>query len=672
MDFGIIEIDRGKRGPGRQASVVVELVCDGEPEQSIAVRFLGFESWALVRGIDPAGITCRSADDVPAVVRSLPAWRGFLLALLVFLRMAARYPRRSLASLDGMIRFLGGGARPSSYLVSESGSGGDRYRRWIAKNEDASGGDAALDPEAMRRRFSVVIAFADPDLSLFKECLRSVAAQSYTNHEICLSGAAPGGGEVSRFLRSMDEKNENVRILLAEEGASVSKLMNDAAALGEGEYIVFLDPEDRLAADALLEINRIIETHPGAALIYSDEDMIDGDGARHSPRFKPAWSPDLLRSCNYIGHLTCVKRSVFEEAGGFREGYEGAHLHDLLLRVSEAAGKDRIERVSKVLYHRRNRAGAMPENPEQAGKAIRSQLERLGLRGRVTPERGVLRVRYDPEKTPLVSIIILTRDRADLLSACVESVLGKTDYGNFEIVIVDNGSTEAATFDLLEKFEKKSHIRIVRDDSPFNFSRLNNIAAEQARGDHLCFLNNDIEVIGANWLAEMTSHSARAGVGCVGAKLRYPNGQIQHAGIVTGLGGISGHAHKYFPRDAAGYLGRLRAVQNVSAVTAACLVVDRALFERVGRFREELPLAYNDVDLCLRVREEGLFNVWTPYAELYHHESLSRGREDTPEKKERLARESELMRELWGVTLVDDPFYSPNLSLEREDFAIRV
>ncbi len=416
--------------------------------------------------------------------------------------------------------------------------------------------------------------------------------------------------------------------------------------------------------------------------VCSDEDKLDTKGVRRDPYFKPDWNPDLFLSHNLITHLATYERGRVIEIGGLREGFEGAQDYDLALRYCEGLDDGEIAHIPHVLYHWRAIPGSTAAGPEEkdyaaeAGRrAVNEYFERAGsgavaelVRGRGT----TFRIKHPlPDERPLVSIIIPTRDQVAILKQCVESLVDGTGYKSYEILIVDNLSRDQRTLDYLESLADSGIARVLRYREPFNFAAINNFAAARARGSILCFLNNDTEIVEGRWLGEMVSHAVRPEIGAVGAKLLYPNDTIQHGGVILGIGGFAGHAHKGLPRDSPGYVCRATVTQNMSAVTAACLVVEKKLFDAVGGLDEKrFAVACNDVDLCLRLREAGYRNVWTPFAVLYHHESASRGYEDTPEKKARFEKEVSAFREAWGDLMQNDPAYSPNLTLQTEDFAL--
>ncbi|HEX8680567.1 MAG TPA: glycosyltransferase family 2 protein, partial [Chthoniobacterales bacterium] len=400
------------------------------------------------------------------------------------------------------------------------------------------------------------------------------------------------------------------------------------------------------------------------------EDKLDAGGCRCDPHFKPAWNPDLLLSQNYVAHLSVYRADLVRRIGGFRRGFEGAEDYDLALRATEEIAPAQILHIPHVLYHSR-RGDESPtlehDALEAARRAVDEHLHRIGSAASVETITGSYRrVRYAlPEPAPTVSIIIATRDHVDLLRACIESILARTAYPNFELIIVDNESTDRVALDYLTILAKKPRVRILREPGAFNFSRLNNIGVAQASSQFVVLLNNDIEVTDGDWLGEMVAHGLQPGIGAVGARLLYPDGRIQHAGVVLGLAGIGSHAHHGLRHDEDGYFSRPHLTQNVSAVTGACLLVRRHLYLQLGGLDDvNLPVAFNDIDLCLRIGAAGLRVVYTPHAELLHHESASRGYEDTPEKHQRMQKEAEYMRSKWRPQLEADPAYNPNLALD--------
>ncbi len=559
------------------------------------------------------------------------------------------------------------------------------YVRWAAEH-------ATLTPEQRARHapraralegptISVLLPTYAPDLRLLARAVASVRGQLYPRWELCIADDASPDPAVRERLRAWAAEEPRIRLALRDENGHIAAATNSALALATGELVAFLDHDDELAPHALYCVAEEAVRHPGVGLIYSDEDKLDDAGRRHSPHFKPDWNPDLLRSYNYICHLVAARRDLVTELGGLRVGFEGAQDHDLLLRLTERLHPHQIRHIPLVLYHWRATSGSTAADPaaksyarDAAARALTEHLARTGAVAAVEPLASpivALRVRWAvPAPRPLASLVVLTRDRLDLLRTCVTTVRQRTDYDPYELLIVDNGSVEPETLAYLAELEASGAARVLRDPRPFNFSALNNRAVEEARGEVLVLLNNDTEVTDAGWLTELVSHALRPGVGGVGARLWYPDGTIQHAGVIVGILGVAGHAHVHTPRGGATYMARAEVVQDLTAVTAACLALRRDVYREVGGMNEELPVAFNDIDLCLRIVRAGYRIVYTPFAELVHHESASRGLDDTPERAARFAAESLRMRRIWREWLLYDPAYSPNLSLERLDFAL--
>jgi GT2 family glycosyltransferase len=438
-----------------------------------------------------------------------------------------------------------------------------------------------------------------------------------------------------------------------------------------------LDHDDEFTEHALAMAVLAAADHPGAGIVYSDEDKIDETGRRFGPFFKPDFDPLLLLGQNYLCHMTMMRRDLVQRAGGYQEGTEGSQDWDLILRLVELLEPEQIVHAPHILYHWRAHSAstaldlaAKPYAVRAGSRAVSDHLRRRGLAAEMITNglTGVVRVKWRlPETAPKVSIVIPTRDGA-YLRRCVESIFRGTGYGNYEVVVVDNGSLTQGALDFLRGTE--SWVKVVRDERSFNYSALNNAAVAHCSGEVLCLLNDDCEVVHYDWLEEMVSQLLQDGVGAVGAKLLYGDGRVQHGGVILGVGGVAGHAHRLSDRLAAGHFSRLYIPHSLSAVTAACMVVRRSAFEQVGGLDEvNLPIAFNDVDFCLRLREAGWRVVWTPFAELTHFESVTRG-PDTGARAEGFSRETGYMQERWGDLLRRDPAYNPNLTLEHEDFSL--
>lgn len=559
----------------------------------------------------------------------------------------------------------------------------DDYTHWL-RRQRLTDADLAVRREripgfARRPKVSIVMPVHNAPRAWLERAIDSLRRQIYENWELCIVDDASTLAETRDFLYRLHHPRIKLRFL--KQNRNIAGATNDAIAMASGEYIGFLDHDDELSVDALYEVVAAINADD-PDFMYSDEDFIDLEGRRRSPHFKPDFSPDLLLSHNYVTHFLVLRRDLLDRTGPLDSSYDGAQDYDLVLRASELARG--IHHIPKILYHWRMSPQSTsyastikPTAERNALRALESALARRGVRGAV--ERANLphyfRVRREIAGTPRVSIIIPFKDQPRLLRQCIESILEKSTYPHYEIIGISNNSQSSETFALMQTLaQRDARVRFYEYNEPFVFSGIVNFGAGKARGEHLLLLNNDIEVISWDWLEAMLEHSQRAEVGAVGAKLYYPNDTVQHAGIIIGLGGYAAHSHKHFFANASGYFNRLNVIQNVSAVTGACLMVKKEIYDRVQGFDEpHLGVAYNDVDFCLRVRELGYLNVVTPYAELYHHESISRGYEDTPEKQQRFEREKAYFRTRHAAILErGDPYYNPNLTPDREDFGIRI
>lgn len=530
---------------------------------------------------------------------------------------------------------------------------------------------------------SILLPLYNSNVDYLSQCVTSVLQQSYPHWQLCV--VDDGSSQHAHLNLMAQYAQQDARILfeVSAFNGHISRASNAALALAKGSFVLLLDHDDLLHEDTLMLMASALQQHPEALLIYADEDKVDEAGHHYQPHFKPDWNPDLLFSQNYIGHPVLLKTEHLRAMGGFRVGYEGSQDHDVLLRYTSGLSSRQIIHLPYVLYHWRSIAESTASNPSaksyttQAGiRALTDYFSQAELAVQVSAGKHPNTYRCQwalPEHPPLVSLIMPTKDNYDVVKTCVDSILASTDYPNYELLIMDNQTTCAKTLAYFEQINKKyERVRIIRWNHPFNYSAINNDAVSLAYGDVLCLVNNDLEVIHEDWLTEMVSHALRPEIGCVGAKLYYPNDTIQHAGVILGVGGVAGHSHKYFAKEQEGYFGRLHLTQNYSAVTAACLVLRKSVFQEVGGFdAENLTVAFNDVDLCLKVREAGYRNLFTPYSELYHHESVSRGAEDTPEKLKRAHAEVAFMKEKWQDQLLNDPAYNQNLSLIYENFSLR-
>ncbi|MBU5554987.1 glycosyltransferase family 2 protein, partial [Enterococcus sp. S157_ASV_20] len=548
------------------------------------------------------------------------------------------------------------------------------YPNWLARNE-------VLDIEAMTQeiatfhyqpKISIAMPVYNVEEKWLRLCIDSILNQVYTNWELCMADDASTDPNVKKILTEYQQLDERIRVVFREQNGHISEATNSALAIATGEFVALLDNDDELAINAFYEVVKVLNENPELDLIYSDEDKIDMDGNRSDPAFKPDWSPDLLLGTNYISHLGVYRRSILEEIGGFRKGYEGSQDYDLVLRFTEKTTKERIKHIPKVLYYWRMLPTSTAVDQGSKGyafeaglRAVQDALVRRGINGHAThgAANGLYDVYYDIESEKLVSIIIPTKNGYKDVQRCVSSIIEKTTYQNYEIIMADNGSTDPKMHELYAEFEQQLPGRFFVEsiDIPFNFSTINNRAAKKAHGEYLLFLNNDTEVITENWLTLMVSFAQQERIGCVGAKLLYPNNTVQHAGVILGLGGVAGHGHYGYPHGDLGYFGRLAINVNYSAVTAACLLMKKADFDAVGGFEEAFTVAFNDVDLCLKVQALGRDNVWLHEAELYHFESQTRGYDDKGKKKKRFEQEKVMMEEKWGPLIENDPFYNPCL-----------
>lgn len=506
------------------------------------------------------------------------------------------------------------------------------------------------------------------------QAIESVRNQLYPDWELCIADDASTQPHVRAILEKYQQLDERIRIVFRDSNGHISAASNSALKIASGEFVALLDHDDELPEHALYTVVAALNDNSDLDLIYSDEDKIGGENYRYDPYFKPDWNPDLLTSQNMICHLGVYRTELVRKIGGFREGYEGAQDWDLALRISEQSSINRIKHLPYILYHWRVTTGStamgIGEKPyalQTSEAALSDHLDRTGRGGKVLQTTGeYFRIRYSiPSPAPLVSIVIPTRNGLTLLRRCIDSLKEKTRYPSYEILVVDNQSDDLETLRYLKQIVSAGDARVIRYDLPFNYSALNNFAVKETRGSYLCLMNNDIEIISEDWLDEMVSQAARPEIGAVGAKLYYSNNTIQHAGVILGMGGVAGHLYSRIERSSDGYMSRLLLVQNISAVTAACMVVRKDIYEEAGGLDEKnLPVAFNDVDFCLRLLERGYRNLWTPFAELYHHESATRGPEDTPEKQKRFQREVAYMQTRWRQQLLNDAAYNPNLTLD--------
>ena len=569
-------------------------------------------------------------------------------------------------------------------LIAYSGPQQNDYNEWLRQYDTLTDQGrkkvlARINQFQNQPLISVLMPVYNPPLEMLENAILSVQKQIYPNWELCIADDASTHAGVLELLQRHAAQDARIKLALRQANGHISAASNSALALASGTYVALLDNDDLLHELALFWVADAIAANPDAGLIYSDEDKVDVAGNRFDPYFKPDWNPDLFRSHNMVCHLGVYSTDLARKLGGFREGFEGAQDYDLALRCSEQLAARQIVHIARVLYHWRSHPGSTAQAGSEKGyallagqRALDEHFSRTGVSAKAELlDFGMYRAHYAlPSASPLVSLIIPTRNGLHLVKQCIDSIFAKTSYENYEIIIIDNNSDDPATLDYFASLAGDARIRILRDESPFNFSALNNAAVLQAKGEYIGLLNNDVEVISPQWLEEMMGLAIQPGVGAVGARLWYPNNTLQHGGVITGLGGVAGHSHKHLERGAPGYFYHAQLIKTLSVVTAACLVIKKSIFLEVGGFNEtDLKIAFNDVDFCLRVRQAGYRNIWTPYAELFHHESATRGYEDTPEKQLRFAQEVKYLKERWGESLTHDPAYSPNLTLDREDFS---
>lgn len=529
-------------------------------------------------------------------------------------------------------------------------------------------------------KISVVVPAYETPEKFLCQMIDSLLEQTYENWELCIVDASPGNASMEYVLREYANRDSRIQWRKLEKNLGIAENTNAAFAMASGDFVGLLDHDDLLAPNALYEIAAALEKEPDIDVLYTDEDKVRGDSLEHfQPHLKPDFNLDLLRSNNYICHFFVAKRTLVEQVGGFLAAFDGAQDHDFIFRCVEQA--EHIHHIPEILYHWRTHQSSTADNPDskryafEAGRrAVEANLERCGLKGQVshTKDYGFYRVTYPVQGRPFVSIIIPNKDAKEDLEKCVNSILTKSTYENYEILIVENNSAGSEIFAYYKQLSQNPKIRLLRWKHPFNYSAINNYAASKAKGEYFLFLNNDTEVITPGWIEELLGFCQRKDTGIVGAKLYYGNNTIQHAGTVIGIGGIAGHMFVDMDRERSGYMHKASIIQDLSAVTAACMMVKRKVFEQVHGFEEELAVAFNDVDFCLRVRELGYLVVYNPYVELYHYESKSRGTEDSKEKVRRFQSEIEFMRCRWEVLLKKgDPYYNKNLSLSKWNYSLK-
>ena len=534
-----------------------------------------------------------------------------------------------------------------------------------------------------RPKLSFVVPLYKTPEKYLRRLTESFQEQTYSNWELCFSDGSGAQSPLTELLKELTAKDNRIKYVSHEESLQISENTNSAIEIATGDFIAFADHDDELTPNALFECVKAINEKPQTLVIYTDEDKMSMDGHKFfQPHFKPDYNPDLLCTVNYICHLFVVSRKVIEKVGGLRSEFDGAQDYDFVLRCVEAVKDEEICHIPKILYHWRCHEDSTAENPEsklyafEAGRrAVQAHYERTGIHAEVFKGEylGLYRTKFIRDHDPLISIIIPNKDHIDDLKRCMESIEQKSTYKNYEYIIVENNSTDSATFDYYKKLEAENpKVRMVYWDGVFNYSAINNYGASFAKGEYLLLLNNDTEIINPDCLEELLGYCMRKDVGAVGARLYYEDDTIQHAGVVIGFGGIAGHCFVQQKRGTTGYCHRIICAQDYSAVTAACMMVKKSAFDAVGGLSEELAVAFNDIDFCMKLRKAEYLIVYNPYAELYHYESKSRGLEDTPEKVARFNKEIATFEKKWPEILENgDPYYNPNLTLKSQDFSLK-
>ena len=588
---------------------------------------------------------------------------------VVFRKKIQKYAKKGLRYWKSQ-----GSAAMAGKIISKIKTASTReipYQKWILHHLP---GNKELEKQRKtvfdyQPKISIVIPLYKTPEKYLRQLVDTVKAQTYTNWELCLSD---GSGE-----------NSPIRVIHNEKQLQISENTNAAIQAATGAYIAFADHDDELTPNALFECVKALNEKKQTRILYSDEDKMSMDGHKFfQPHFKPDYNPDLLCTVNYICHLFVVDKNVIREVGMLRSEFDGAQDYDFIFRCIEAVKPEEICHIPKILYHWRCHEDSTAENPEsktyafEAGKrAIEEHYKRTGIQAEVLQGEflGLYRTRFIRDHDPLISIIIPNKDHTEDLKRCMDSIDQKSTYRNYEYIIVENNSTEEETFRFYKKLEAENpKAHVVYWDKEFNYSAINNYGATFAKGEYILLLNNDTEIINEDCLEQLLGYCMRSDVGAVGARMYYEDDTIQHAGVVIGFGGIAGHCFVLQPRGTTGYCHRIICAQDYSAVTAACMMVKRSAFDEVGGLTEELAVAFNDIDFCMKLRSAGYLIVYNPYAELYHYESKSRGLEDTPEKVARFNKEIQIFERRWPDIMRDgDPYYNPNLTLKSQDFSLK-
>ena len=555
------------------------------------------------------------------------------------------------------------------------------YQIWIEKNEPTK---EELQEQKNTKfkinpKISIIIPMYNTPVNFFEELVDNLIGQTYSNWELCLADGSP---EENKELEKIYKKDERIKYKFIGENKGIAGNTNEALSLVTGDFVALLDHDDLLPLFSLYEIVKCINENPDAEFIYTDEDKFEKlGGKRYDPYFKSDFAPDTLRANNFICHFSVFKKELMDKLGGFRSEYDGAQDYDILLRMSEETNK--IVHIPKILYHWRvhalstAKAGgtAKPYAYEAGIKAIQDHINRLRLKGTVEQGNtlGTYKINYEVIGNPKVSIIIPNKDYINTLKVCLNSLKKLTTYENYEIIVVENNSEESETFEYYKKIDGKDKIKVVYfPEKEFNYSKIINFGVKNSTGDYIIQLNNDTELMTPNWIQEMLGFAQREDVGAVGVELFYPDNTLQHAGIIIGIGGVAGHVFKNLPKGIHGYFSKDAMIQNLSAVTAACIMTPKSIYDDVDYMDEKFKVAFNDVDFCLKIREKGKLIVYNPFVQFKHYESKSRGFEDTPEKKERFQAEIDRFHDKWQSVLdKGDPYYNINLRLDNDQCAIR-
>ena len=545
------------------------------------------------------------------------------------------------------------------------------YQMWIENNEPSK---EELEEQRNTKfkinpKISIIIPMYNTPINFFEELVNNLIDQTYTNWELCLADGSP---EKNEKLEKIYKKDERIKYKFIGENKGIAGNTNEALSLVTGDFVALLDHDDLLPIFSLYEIVKCINENPDVEFIYTDEDKFEKlGGKRYDPYFKSDFAPDTLRANNFICHFSVFKKELMDKLGGFRSKYDGAQDYDILLRMSEETNN--IIHIPKILYHWRvhslstakSGGTAKPYAYEAGTKAIQDHIDRIGLKGTVESGNtlGTYKVNYEIQGNPKVSIVIPNKDYVKTLKVCINSIKKLTTYENYEIIIVENNSEENETFEYYKKIDGKDKIKVVYfPEKEFNYSKIINFGVKNSTGDYIVQLNNDTELLTPNWLQEMLGFAQRDDVGAVGAELFYPDNTIQHAGIIIGIGGVAGHVFKNLPKGIHGYFSKDAMIQNLSAVTAACIMTPKSIYDEVGYMDEKFKVAFNDVDFCLKIRQTGKLIVYNPYVQFTHYESKSRGFEDTPEKKKRFQSEVDRFHDKWQSVLdKGDPYYNINL-----------